>query len=59
MDTPTTDGVDPTEFANEVASWVRKYDLDGVDVDYEVRLDCGSSYSFPHYLSGQRLLRCG
>lgn len=32
---PTTDGHDATETANALASWVKAYDLDGVDVDYE------------------------
>lgn len=32
---PTTDGVDPWAFASKVASFVKQYGLDGVDVDYE------------------------
>jgi len=34
-DTPTTNGADPVATANTMAAWVKKYDLDGVDVDYE------------------------
>ncbi|KZP24609.1 glycoside hydrolase family 18 protein [Athelia psychrophila] len=34
-DTPTTSGADPTDTANTLAAWVKKYNLDGVDVDYE------------------------
>ena len=34
-DTPTTSGADPVLTANSMAAWVKKYDLDGVDVDYE------------------------
>ncbi|KAG5220861.1 glycoside hydrolase [Salix suchowensis] len=37
-DAPTTNGADPVETANEMADWVKKFDLDGIDVDYEVRL---------------------
>lgn len=35
-DVPTTSGADPVATANTVAAWVKEYDLDGVDVDYEV-----------------------
>jgi chitinase len=34
-DTPTTSGADPVDTANKVVSFVKQYDLDGVDVDYE------------------------
>lgn len=34
-DSPTTSGADPTGTANTIASWVKQFDLDGVDVDYE------------------------
>lgn len=34
-DAPTTAGCDPTTLANTMAAWVQKYDLDGIDVDYE------------------------
>ena len=34
-DTPTTQGANPTTLANTMAAWVQKYDLDGIDVDYE------------------------
>ena len=35
-DVPTSTGADPVTTANTVATWVKRYDLDGVDVDYEV-----------------------
>src|ERR1700677_729007 len=34
-DAPTTAGCDPTALATTMAAWVQKYDLDGIDVDYE------------------------
>ncbi|KAG5639657.1 hypothetical protein H0H81_008818 [Sphagnurus paluster] len=34
-DTPTTSGADPISTANTMAAWVKQYDLDGIDVDYE------------------------
>lgn len=34
-DTPTSDGADAKETAQKLAAWVKKYDLDGVDIDYE------------------------
>ncbi|KAL5483523.1 hypothetical protein ACEPAI_8755 [Sanghuangporus weigelae] len=34
-DAPTSTGADPTATANIMAAWVREFDLDGVDVDYE------------------------
>lgn len=40
-DAPTTKGADPVKTAQTMAAWVKKYGLDGVDVDYEVHLfDC-------------------
>lgn len=35
-DTPTTNGNNPIATANTMAAWVKKFNLDGVDVDYEV-----------------------
>ena len=35
-DVPTSTGADPVTTANNLASWVKTYGLDGVDVDYEV-----------------------
>ncbi|KAJ7662689.1 glycoside hydrolase superfamily [Mycena polygramma] len=32
---PTTSGADPKDTATTVAQWVKDYDLDGIDVDYE------------------------
>ena len=37
-DAPTTAGADAASTANTMAAWVQQYDLDGIDVDYEVRL---------------------
>jgi len=34
-DDPTTAGADPNVTATTMAQWVTRYDLDGVDVDYE------------------------
>jgi chitinase len=34
-ETPTTSGTDPASAAKTMAAWVKKYDLDGIDVDYE------------------------
>ena len=35
-DAPTSSGANAVTVANNLASWVRKYGLQGVDVDYEV-----------------------
>jgi chitinase len=35
-DAPTSGGYDPTTVANNLAAFVLEYDLDGVDIDYEV-----------------------
>ncbi|KAH8922653.1 glycoside hydrolase family 18 protein [Atractiella rhizophila] len=32
---PTTDGFDPTTLANQLAAFVKQWNFDGVDVDYE------------------------
>ncbi|KAM0750798.1 glycoside hydrolase [Meredithblackwellia eburnea MCA 4105] len=34
-DTPTSSGGDPTPLANNLATFVKTYDLDGADIDYE------------------------
>jgi len=34
-DNPTSDGKNPVTVANDLAAFVKKYDLDGVDIDYE------------------------
>ncbi|KAF8809476.1 glycoside hydrolase family 18 protein [Phlegmacium glaucopus] len=34
-DVPTSSGADPIATANTMAAWVKQFDLDGVDVDYE------------------------
>lgn len=35
-DAPTSTGADPISTANTMAAWVKEFDLDGIDVDYEV-----------------------
>ncbi|KAF8202262.1 glycoside hydrolase [Pholiota molesta] len=32
---PTTEGKDPVATANTMAAWIKEFDLDGADVDYE------------------------
>ncbi len=34
-DVPTTSKADPVATANTMAEWVKKHQLDGIDVDYE------------------------
>jgi chitinase len=34
-DAPTSAGADPVATANKMAAWVKQYDLDGIDIDYE------------------------
>ena len=34
-DVPTSSGADPIATANTFAAWVKNYNLDGIDVDYE------------------------
>lgn len=36
-ETPTTSKEDPTSVAMKMASWVKQYDVDGIDVDWEVQ----------------------
>ncbi|KAJ7844452.1 glycoside hydrolase superfamily [Mycena leptocephala] len=54
---PTTDGRDAKDTASKVAQWVKDYDLDGVDVDYEASLIFAShryigSYDFDAMTAG-------
>lgn len=44
-DVPTSTGADPINTANTMAAWVKQYDLDGIDVDYEVCVPLKSVYS--------------
>lgn len=37
-DVPTSVGADPIATANTMANWVIEFGLDGIDVDYEVRV---------------------
>ncbi|KZP07837.1 carbohydrate-binding module family 5 protein [Athelia psychrophila] len=34
-ETPASSGIDPTLSAQNLAAWVKEYDMDGVDVDFE------------------------
>ena len=34
-DAPTTNGTDPVKVAQMVGAWVKEFNVDGVDVDYE------------------------
>ncbi|WVR08219.1 hypothetical protein IAU60_005266 [Kwoniella sp. DSM 27419] len=34
-DSPTSNGADATQTAQDLAAWVKQYGLDGVDIDYE------------------------
>jgi len=43
-DAPTSIGADPTTVANNVAAFVKEFDLDGVDVDYEVGNDISRNF---------------
>lgn len=38
-DVPTSTGADPIATANTIAAWVKEFDMDGVDIDYEVRFE--------------------
>lgn len=44
-ETPTSSGVDPVGAATTMGNWVRQYNLDGIDVDYEVT----TSYMVPNW----------
>ena len=37
-DTPTSSGADSVTVANNLASWVIEYGVQGVDIDYEVQI---------------------
>ena len=37
-DAPTSSGADPVAVADNLASWVIEYGVQGVDVDYEVQI---------------------
>lgn len=47
-DAPTSSGADPVGTANTMAAWVKEFDLDGIDVDYEVH---SSSPYTSHFLA--------
>lgn len=35
VEVPTTAGTDPEKLASKIGAFVKEYELDGVDVDYE------------------------
>lgn len=43
-DVPTTTNADPVTTANTFAAWVKKYNLDGIDVDYEVQINYSGAF---------------
>lgn len=52
-DAPTSSGADPIATANTMAAWVKEFDLDGVDVDYEVGQSVETNdYGFSNILAG-------
>jgi chitinase len=48
-DTPTTSGEDPTKLAETMAAWVKKYNLDGIDVDYEASSSLSGTGDDTHF----------
>lgn len=48
-DVPTSTGADPIATANSMAAFVKKYQLDGIDVDYEVCSPSTSAHG-PHLM---------
>ena len=61
-ETPTTSGTDAVTVANNLASWVKQYDLQGVDIDYEVQLQftldtCHELTRFSHGMLGHHCIR--
>lgn len=46
-DVPTSTNADPIATANTMAAWVKQYNLDGIDVDYEVGSINGSDIYRP------------
>lgn len=57
VDKPTS--MDPVEMANTAAQFVKKYGLDGVDVDYEVIIDLLNAVQHQLiYVSGSRGNAC-
>ncbi|KIM44722.1 glycoside hydrolase family 18 protein [Hebeloma cylindrosporum] len=58
-DVPTTINADPIAAANTMAAWVKKYDLDGIDVDYEdfYAFDAGNGLAETWLISFTKQLR--
>ncbi|KAL7410595.1 glycoside hydrolase superfamily [Mrakia frigida] len=56
-DTPTTSGYDAVEVATRLASFVKQYDLDGVDIDYEDFPAFSSGSAIPWLITLQQTLR--
>jgi hypothetical protein len=53
-DVPTSSNADPIATANTMAAWVKQYNLDGIDVDYEV---CVTHYCILEFDYQRVLLR--
>lgn len=58
-DVPTTINADPIATANTMAAWIKKYDLDGIDVDYEdfYAFDAGNGLAEMWLISFTKQLR--
>ena len=56
-DAPTSWGSDPTDLAQQLASWVKQYGLDGVDIDYEDMNAMNSNQAESWLITFQQALR--
>jgi chitinase len=56
-DSPTMNNVDPTTCAQQLAAWVIKYKMDGVDIDYEDMLAMNSNRAEGWLITFQKELR--
>ncbi|WWC65693.1 uncharacterized protein I303_108314 [Kwoniella dejecticola CBS 10117] len=56
-DSPTSNGADPTQTAQQLAQWVKDYGLDGVDIDYEDMPAMNSAQAVSWIVTFQKELR--
>ncbi|WWC92982.1 uncharacterized protein L201_007946 [Kwoniella dendrophila CBS 6074] len=56
-DSPTSNGADPTQTAQQLAQWVKQYGLDGVDIDYEDMPAMNSAKAVAWLVTFQKELR--
>ncbi|WWC73530.1 uncharacterized protein I206_107502 [Kwoniella pini CBS 10737] len=56
-DSPTSNGADPTQTAQQLAQWVKDYGLDGVDIDYEDMSAMNSAQAVSWIVTFQKELR--